>query len=83
MQAALRPEALARYAIKGSDADFGALEGQALPNTGVVSIGIRRLPDADAGLVLAHRFDCNLTVTSFTMTIGRAGSMYVAGERGL
>lgn len=49
MQAALRPEALAKYAIKGTDAEFGALEGQSLPNTGVVSVLNKKLPKADAG----------------------------------
>ncbi|KAK9836541.1 hypothetical protein WJX74_002758 [Apatococcus lobatus] len=47
MQAALRPEALAKYAIKGTDADFGTLEGQ-VPNTGIISVLSRKLPKADA-----------------------------------
>ena len=51
MQAALRPEALAKYAIKGTDAEFGALDGQSLPNTGVVSVLTKKLPKADAGMV--------------------------------
>ena len=48
MQAALRPEALAKYAIKGTDADFGSLDGQ-IPSRGVVSVLSRKLPKADTG----------------------------------